>query len=236
MKNNNRRWTLAQNYEKNWWQQKESNIGTDYFQNSANEITQAYEQIKKITPETQILEIGSGAFGIVSFLKESKNRYGIDPLEYYYSTVKVFVKQRDKNVKYATAKGENIPFENSYFDIIILDNVLDHCQLPQKVLEEIKRVAKPNSFVFFRQNTYNFYGKMMRNLMELFLIDKGHPYTFTKREITKLFEQDFDLLGFNRNGYFSTWKSEIKSPKIIDKIKALLFITRDKTTYHWIKK
>lgn len=236
MKDHNKRWVLAQDYEKNWWKQKESNIGTDYFQNSANEIQQTYNKIKQFSSETKILEIGSGAFGIVSFLKESKNRYGIDPLEYYYSTVKAFVKQRDKNVTYATGKGENIPFENAFFDIIILDNVLDHCQSPEKVLAEIKRVSKPNTFVFFRQNTYNFYGKMMRNIMELFLIDKGHPYTFTKREITKLFTQDFDLLGFNCNGYYSTWKTEISSPKIIDKVKALLFITRDKTTYNWVKK
>ncbi|MGC3979302.1 MAG: class I SAM-dependent methyltransferase [Paludibacteraceae bacterium] len=189
-----------------------------------------------LTQETRILEIGSGAFGLISFFPESNCRYGIDPLEYYYSTVNEFVNQRDSIVTYSTGKGEKLAFEDSFFDIILLDNVLDHCESPNEVLKEIKRVAKPQSFIFFRQNTYNCYGKLMRNIMEFFLIDKGHPYTFTKSNITRLFKNDFELIDFNRNGYCSTWKAEITSNKTIDKIKAILFITRDKSTYFWRKK
>lgn len=236
MKDKNKRWSLAQGYEKSWWKKKEESISANYFQNSADEISQKYNKIGKLDPDTKILEVGSGALGVISFIHESDSRFGIDPLEYYYSTVKKFVSQRDKSVNYATAKGENIPYENSFFDIIILDNVLDHCESPLLVINEIKRVSKPNTFIFFRQNTYNYYGKFMRFVMELFLIDKGHPFTFTKSQIKKLFSRDFELIGFNRNGYFQTWKSEIQSKRLFDKIKAILFITRDKTTYYWVKK
>lgn len=236
MKDKNKRWSLAQGYEKSWWEKKEESIGTGYFENSANEIRHEYNKISPLGADTKILEVGSGAFGVVSFIHESDYRFGIDPLEYYYSTVKEFVAQRDENVKYATAKGEKIPYEDSFFDIIILDNVLDHCESPQLVINEIKRVSKPNTFIFFRQNTYNYYGKFMRFVMEQFLIDKGHPFTFTKSQIKKLFSRDFELSGFNRNGYYQTWKSEIQSKRLYDKIKAILFITRDKTTYFWVKK
>ena len=106
----------------------------------------------------------------------------------------------------------------------------------QPTIDEVKRLSKKGTFLFFRQNTYNMYGKLMRNFMELITIDKGHPFTFTKSNVKTLFLSDFNLLGFKRSGYYSTWIHEMKSKSLKDRIKALLFITRDRTTYYWIKK
>ncbi len=233
MNKKNTRWNLAQNYEKNWWSQHEQGISTTYFENSALELIEVYNQISKLTKNTRILEIGSGAFGIVNFISESECRFGVDPLEYYYGSVAEFVGKREKNVKYITGKGEELPFNES-FDIIIMDNVLDHCEDPNRVINEVKRLSKKGTLVFFRQNTYNWYGKMMRFFMELLTIDKGHPFTFTKSNIRSFFSSDFELKKKSRNGYFPTWIHELKSKSLKDKIKALLFITRDKTTYYWI--
>lgn len=235
MNKNNKRWKLAQIYEKSWWSKYERGIGTSYFEFSALELINEYNQISKLTKDTRILEIGSGAFGIVNFISESKCRIGVDPLEYYYGSVEGFVNKREKDVKYITGKGEELPFDES-FDIIILDNVLDHCENPTQVISEIKRLSKKGTLLFFRQNTYNCYGKMMRYFMELLTIDKGHPFTFTKTNIRSFFSSDYELKKISRNGYFSTWIQEIKSRSLKDKIKALLFITRDKTTYYLIKK
>ncbi|MPM71832.1 hypothetical protein SDC9_118803 [bioreactor metagenome] len=170
--------------------------------------------------------------GILTFLNESKSRFAIDPLEDYYSSVSEFVAKRDSSVMYYKAKGENIPFENKTFDLIILDNVLDHCEDPVLVLDEINRVLGEKGIIYFRQNTYNCYGKFMRSLMELFIIDKGHPFTFTKRKLKRMFAKyDLKITHKNRIGYFPAWWGELTSKTIKDKIKAFLFITRDKVTY-----
>lgn len=229
------RWNLAQDYEKKWWSKHEQGIGTSYFEDSASEIIEVFNSLSQLNENTRILEIGSGAFGIVNFISKSKNRFGVDPLEYYYGSVPEFANNRKKEVKYITGKGEELPFDD-YFDIIILDNVLDHCENPGQVIDEVKRLSKKGTFLFFRQNTYNMYGKLMRNFMELITIDKGHPFTFTKSNVKTLFLSDFNLLGFKRSGYYSTWIHEMKSKSLKDRIKALLFITRDRTTYYWIKK
>lgn len=229
------RWNLAQDYEKKWWSKHEQGISTNYFENSASEIIEVFNSLSQLNENTRILEIGSGAFGIVNFIKGSKYRYGIDPLEHYYRTISEFTNKRETEVTYITGKGEELPFEE-HFDIIILDNVLDHCENPKQVVSEIMRLSKKETFVFFRQNTYNLYGKLMRNLMEQMTIDKGHPFTFTKSNVEALFSSDFNLLGFKRSGYYSTWIHEMKSRSLKDKIKALLFITRDRTTYYWVKK
>lgn len=225
------RWQLAQNYEHAWWKKKTGFVKADYYRNSAAEVRDFYSRQKKMSTDTHILEIGSGAAGILTFLTESNERYAIDPLETYYSTVDEFIKIRDKKVKYSANKGEELPFDNKMFDLLIVDNVLDHCEQPENVLAEMKRVLKTNGFIYFRQNTYNWWGKTLRTIMEFFVIDKGHPYTFTKTNLKVFFEKYcFTPIIKTHNGYFSTWKSEMTSGNTKDFIKAILFVTRDKTT------
>jgi len=40
------------------------------------------------------------------------------------------------------ATAENLPFGNSYFDVVLCMQVLEHVEEPKKVLEEIKRVLR----------------------------------------------------------------------------------------------
>ena len=232
MKDNNSRWALAQEYEKNWWDERKSKIDFEFYERFALDLKKYLKGILDITSNTSILEVGSGAGGIVTYLNESNNRYAVDPLEDFYSTISSFTEQRDKGVKYFTAKGENLPFESKMFDMVIMDNVLDHCDDPQKVMNEVKRVLKEKGILYFKQNTYHLWGKMIRSLMELFLIDRGHPFTFSKKYLSKLmFSNGFKFIKSDRNGFYTTWKRELFSKSRNDKIKAMLFVTRDKVTY-----
>lgn len=226
------RWHLAQDYEKEWWKSRQSDVNFDFYKNYANELKFAIKGYIQINSNTKILEIGSGAGGIITFLNESNNRFAIDPLENFYSSVQSFVDQRDKNVKYKTAMGEELPFENKFFDLVIMDNVLDHCENPQKVMEQVNRVLTEEGLIYFKQNTYNYWGLIVRFLMEKFLIDKGHPHTFLKNKLLKLIEKNnFKVISSFRSGYFKTWMREIRSKNLKDKLKAILFVTRDKVTY-----
>ena len=118
------------------------------------------------------------------------------------------------------------------FYLIIIDNVLDHCSDPDKVISEMNRVLKNGGIIYFRQNTYHFWGVFVRTLMEKITFDKGHPFTFSKRHLEKLFTQyNLQKLRFSSNGYFSTWKDEFFSFKKKEIAKAILFATRDKALY-----
>ncbi len=226
------RWALAQEYEKEWWESRSNYIDFDFYKHFADELLRFVEDNINITSDTKILEVGSGAGGILTYLKESNNRYAIDPLEYFYETVDEFSKQRDESVKYFTAKGENIQFEDNMFDLIIMDNVLDHCDKPTDVMKEITRVLKNNGVVYFKQNTYNVWGRFIRWLMEKFLLDRGHPFTFSKNDLKQLFTKNrLKVHKYKRTGYFPTWRKELSSKGVKEKIKAFLFVTRDKTTY-----
>lgn len=225
-----KRWEVAQEYEKNWWKDKSTNIDLSFYKNFADEVLNTIRPFITIDENTKILEIGSGAAGIVTHIK-TKFRYAIDPLEDFYSQIKNFTDYRDKDVIYSNARGESLPFEDNTIDLIIIDNVLDHCDNPELVVFEMNRVLKEGGIIFFRQNTYHLWGKFIRMLMEFQKIDRGHPHTFTKKELKKIFKK-YNLLelDFKKNGYFKTWLKEIKSSRLIDKIKAVLFVNRDKVT------
>lgn len=228
----NKRWFLAQEYEKNWWEERSKEVNFEFYRNFAYDLKEYIKEHIVISEETSVLEIGSGAGGILTYLKSSKNRYAIDPLENFYSSIPEFVEQRDNTVKYISAKGEDLPFEEEMFDLVIMDNVLDHCDDPEKVMTEVKRVTKDNGIIYFKQNTYHLWGRSIRFLMEKLLIDKGHPYTFSKKRLLDLFDSNrFKILKSKRTGYLNTWQNEISSSSLKDKLKALLFVTRDKVTY-----
>ncbi|MCS7052324.1 MAG: class I SAM-dependent methyltransferase [Ignavibacterium sp.] len=224
------RWKLAQDYEKNWWLDQSNKIDLTFYKNFAKEITELLKPFIKIDQNTKILEIGSGAAGIITHLNSNK-RYAIDPLEKFYSTIPKYKNYRDREVSYFAAEGEHLPFKNEFFDLIIMDNVLDHCSKPNQVLLEVKRVLKQNGIFYFRQNTYHLWGRFIRAIMEIFLIDKGHPHTFSKNSLHKILQNlGFEILYRKSDGYLSTWLWEVKSNRIIDKIKAVLFVNRDKYT------
>jgi len=225
------RWELAQGYEKNWWQSRAVTIDFKFYKSFADELIKFTEDDFTINSDTKILEVGSGAGGIITYLTDSNYRYAIDPLEEFYSSQKQFIEQRDKSVIYKTEKGESLSFEDDYFDLVIMDNVLDHCENPKRVFQEVKRVLKKGGYIYIKQNTYNIWGKFIRSIMELFVIDKGHPFTFLKSEIRKLVnELEFVIMTKHNNGYFKTWEKEFSSKSVKDKIKAVLFVTRDKVT------
>jgi len=225
------RWSTAQTYEKNWWQNHVDSLQLEFYRFYAEEAIRELNDLIPIDQNTVVLEIGSGAAGILTFLP-SAHRHAIDPLEDFYSTVTRFVQFRDKEVKYYTMKAEQLEFPDAAFDLIINDNVLDHCENPLRVLQEMRRVLKPNGVVYLRLVTFHLWGKLIRATLEKFQIDQGHPHTFTKKSITWAVNRSgFTVIRTSSAGYFRTWRNDLLSGTLKGFLKAALFATRDKTLY-----
>ena len=226
---NNKRWDIAQDYELKWWSKYCDNI--EWYKEFSDEIITEISSFIDINKETVILEIGSGAAGGITYIK-SNNKYAIDPLENFFSKNKLWTQFRDEEVNYFQGKGEALPFEDSFFDLIIIDNVLDHCDNPITVLNEINRSLKIGGLIFFRQNVYNKWGKLLRTIMELLTIDKGHPFTFTKQYlINNINERNWDIKQMEEYGYIRSWKNSLLNLTFKGIIQTIFFIIRNRTLF-----
>lgn len=81
-------------------------------------------------------------------------RDAIDPLNDFYSSNPELVRLRDPSVRYQTGTGEALPFEDSRFSLVILDNVLDHVQEASGVLRDIHRVIAQDGIFYFAVNIH----------------------------------------------------------------------------------
>jgi len=226
---NQTRWQFAQNYELNWWKKYDSDV--EWYEVFSQEIETLLKPFLEINRETKILEIGAGPAGALTLLP-SDHKYAIDPLEDYFSTRKEWVQIRDPRVQYQTGKGEALPYHDDFFDLIIVDNVLDHCENPISVLDEMDRVLKKSGVIFFRQSVYHWWARRIRNLMELVTLDKGHPFTFGKMQLMKWFKiRSWEIKKCLSTGYTRTWIENLRTLSAKGLMKALLLVNHNRTTF-----
>ncbi|UCF67180.1 MAG: methyltransferase domain-containing protein [Acidobacteriota bacterium] len=142
--------------------------------------------------ELAILEVGSGPVGIVSFL-DGKRRVAVDPLCDYYSTESSLIAHRDPGVTYVNASGEELAFDAESFDLVILDNVIDHVRNHHRVMSRIHDLLMPKGILYFTVNLHPLWGSLIHRLLAVTAVDPGHPHTFTLEQVRKfLTEHNFE--------------------------------------------
>ncbi|MEP0854538.1 class I SAM-dependent methyltransferase [Trichocoleus sp. DQ-U1] len=98
----------------------------------------------------KILDFGCGNGNIVQLMRsEGIDCYGADVFYSGASYKTLFENELFKNkiIREITENGE-IPFEDSYFDIIISNQVFEHINDKESVLKQIERVVKPNGLMY----------------------------------------------------------------------------------------
>lgn len=193
------RWKIAQASEKQFWQGLEKdwmlkNQG-EIYKKKAKILKEIWKSRIKINKNTKILQIGPGALDVIHYL--AGKRYAIDPLADF---VKEKFKLDYKDLKFMKGRGEEISFSDNFFDIVIITNVLDHVEDPEKVLKEIKRVLKDKGLLHFENNIYQrkfiqiarIWGKI-REIFTKEIFNIHHPYMFTLQDIRNLVTKDFSI-------------------------------------------
>ncbi|MDQ4122112.1 MAG: class I SAM-dependent methyltransferase [Acidobacteriota bacterium] len=112
---------------------------------------QMLQKIHPITPESKVLEVGSGAHGLIFGFGECVG-VGIDPLAVHYKNL---FPTWQKNVPTIAAIGEQLPFADAAFDVVLSDNVIDHAERPVEIIYELVRVLKPGGLLYFTVNVHH---------------------------------------------------------------------------------
>jgi len=159
--------------------------------------SQLYSLISSyVHSDSRILDVGCAMGSFLEYLhKQGLNKlYGIDIIENYVSYAK---KKGDHNIKLGSA--ESIPFDDNSFDLLALDQVMEHLVEPIQALKEAKRVlidggllciGVPDASRYDEMYFFDFYWFIMREHIQHF--DVEHLKLLAEME-------GFELVSFGKS-------------------------------------
>jgi len=157
--------------------------------------------IKLINPQRglKMLEvgIGTGLFAM-EFRNYGLEVSGIDPSE------KMLEIARGRGFDVKAGVGENIPYEDDTFDVVLAMTSLEASREPSRFLSEMKRVAKPSGKVVVAVlNLLSFYGlsRRIRGLFKNSVFNELHFYTYW--EFKKLLQRHFEEVYVSSSVFFN---------------------------------
>src|SRR5665647_1571044 len=139
-----------------WWQ---SDFSLNLMKAIFNPVRVNYaknilETIKINSEKINALEVGCGG-GILTeeIAKMGFITTGIDPSEQSLNSAIKHAKESNLKIKYEKGTGENLPFQNNTFDVVLCCDVLEHVYDLPKVISEISRVLKNEGIFIY--DTFN---------------------------------------------------------------------------------
>jgi ubiquinone/menaquinone biosynthesis C-methylase UbiE len=104
-----------------------------------------------VAPDSQVMDLGCGRGGVVElFWRDVRLAVGLDPDK------PSLAEHHSPGMPVVRGVGENLPFSNEAFDLVVCLWVLEHVDTPNTVLREVRRVLKPGGhFVFLTPNLRN---------------------------------------------------------------------------------
>lgn len=200
-------WKKAQENEKKFWEsiylKKSENLYSEINDDDSisfcKEILYRHNLEPTLFDGKIIMDLGCGPYGLIKGMLNLHNIkklnfekiFGVDPLMDYYKE-KIGILSDSSIVKLYSNQGENLPFENNSIDVIFSTNVLDHCQDPSKVVNEVKRVLKSNGHFYCSLHVVYPIWSFLTPFLKY--IDKNHPHHFTKNKILKVINKNFKNL------------------------------------------
>lgn len=112
----------------------------------------------------RMLEVGTAGKGLLFHLPPAGLRVGVDPLAVAYRFI---FPPRAQRVRGCAAIGEELPFSDGAFDLVVCDNVIDHAERPGRILRELVRVLRPEGTLYFTVNVHHpiyFYAALAHRL------------------------------------------------------------------------
>jgi len=140
--------------------------------------SQLYSLISSyVDSESKVLDVGCAMGGFLDFLHQNglNNLYGIDIIENYVSYTR---KKGNYDIKLGDAVS--IPFDNNSFDLLVMDQVMEHLIEPIQAFREAKRVlvkggllciAVPDASRYDEMYFFDFYWFIMREHVQHFDVE-----------------------------------------------------------------
>ena len=167
---------------------KQSRISPDhYFQWRKKRASTGIERIsKKINLiNKQVLDIGCGYGALSSALLDKGSRVWATEID--ANKLKFAQKQlaKNKNFNSVLIKNETLPYEDDFFDVVIIFDVIEHVKNPTKIIQEALRVLKTSGYLYVEFTPY-------------YSITGHHLYDFAKWPIHLLPKEKIKKIVFSK--------------------------------------
>lgn len=120
-------------------------------QRSAKRVCDLLSSFKPMDSRSRVVEVGSGAHGLI-FYFDAQRGIGVDPLAVHYARLFPAWQRQATTV---AALGEQLPFADKSFDIVLCDNVVDHAESPETIVKELVRILAPGGLLYFTVNVHH---------------------------------------------------------------------------------
>ena len=111
-----------------------------------------------LPPDPVILDLGSGVGNFVVACRNRELRaFGVEPDRIGHSSgltsLQIAARRINQGV-FAAAVGEHLPFRDNAFDLVVMDQVIEHVSDQRRVLREALRVLKPAGALYIACPNY----------------------------------------------------------------------------------
>lgn len=157
--------------------------------------------LKKLSeiPYHTALDLGCGTGEMMRLIlqqNKDKSLYGIDLSE---KMLEVAKEKLGNHVNLILSDSEQLPFSDSFFDVVYCNDSFHHYPAPDKVLSEVYRVLKPNG-IFVMCDCWQ--PTIGRAIMNFYMkhSKEGDVKIYSENEIRKLFSVHFSKILWKRIG------------------------------------
>ncbi|HEX7243748.1 MAG TPA: class I SAM-dependent methyltransferase [Longimicrobiaceae bacterium] len=145
---------LLEEDRERWWQSENFDKWKSHYVSEYPRGRFILETLRRYVPGwdprgLDVLDVGCGDAGVlIALAEEGARACGIEPYERSVERGRVRAEEHGVSMDLRAGFAESLPWADGSFDLVVLDNVLEHVQDRERTLAEIRRVLRPEGILY----------------------------------------------------------------------------------------